>query len=368
MSISFSALVVQVAPDTTASAMPMLAPTRASPTNILAPSSSSREISATPVQLHGFERRARTHPGVSSSSISVSPSSSTSAAPNSSTSSFFQNKAAVTGVFITVGLVIAILLVSIITCLVRRRRQRQRQRDQEMDASFRQTMDRAANGWRQMPSLDRSAPWKKASSVYSAASHGTYLQPALSVAPPQYDSGFARRRDDAPSEHWDAELGGNSTAPRMVGEEITQPQRAAPVHPRQTSGDSVSVRALARRPSQSAVVHRAAPQVPANAHPSIYTSSPPPTDSVSPILTVSPVFPTSLPNPYDGQDQESQVRGTHLLSPNRPNSLSTSPTTPISPTPLPNPYDVEEREKRLTTNMPLSPMPLSPTPLPNPYG
>ncbi|KAJ7928310.1 hypothetical protein B0H13DRAFT_1860508 [Mycena leptocephala] len=181
-------------------------------------------------------------------------------------------------------------------------------------------MDRAANGWRQTPSLDRSVRSQKVPSVYSAASHGTYVQPALAVPPPQYDSGFAPREDNASMEHCNAGLAGIGRASRMVGENITQPQRAALVYPTQTSGDSM--------------------------FPSIARS-----------------VPKSTRRPGDAEHA--------LVVPeskrHRPNSLSTSPTTPISPTPLPNLYDAEEWGKRPTTNMPLSPIPLSPTPLPNPY-
>ncbi|KAK7050594.1 hypothetical protein R3P38DRAFT_3608434 [Favolaschia claudopus] len=105
------------------------------------------------------------------------------AASNSGSPSFFENRAAIAGVFTAVGLVLLIPLLLILRCLSRRRRQQRL--DREMDevsavpASVRAFLEDDDEA-----SVDFSSPGSHSyENEFSATSHGSCAQPSLSTAP-----------------------------------------------------------------------------------------------------------------------------------------------------------------------------------------
>jgi len=194
------------------------------------------------------------------------------------------------------------------------RSRRLRQLDREMDASFQETMNQAAAGWRRT-SLDRGAGLQRAPSAFSthsAASYGAYTEPPLAVAPQQpnyYNYGSAHPGEYAPAtEYWTAGpppmAMGTGAAQGRGGPQMMQPQRAQ-VYGAQTQTYAQAESGLVHRPSQSAAIQlHAEPQAAPRDYLSNYTSPPPPQDSVH-----SPVSPIPMPNPFDSKEEREQAYG-----------------------------------------------------------
>ncbi|KAJ7122201.1 hypothetical protein C8R44DRAFT_919393 [Mycena epipterygia] len=271
---------------------------------------------------------------VSATSASSSPSSSASSSASTRASTFLQNKAAMAGVFSTIGILTAIVLIYCITRALRRRRARRLDRDMDAIAlvpdSLRAIAAEADNESHRLPSLD-----------LSPASHGSPYKPP-SLSPPQHAYGFPPQRDYdyAASEYSNAGAAGIGAArtrsvtrgpsppvpafmadygqPRIV----QQPQRAqAQVYHSHDVARAQSQSALVHSLSQSSQVNtnagsegspQAAPPLPVKDYLSNYMS-PPKSAELSPTTEI-PLSPApALPNPYGQGEDEEDGAGVHKV-------------------------------------------------------
>ncbi|KAJ7362444.1 hypothetical protein DFH08DRAFT_799476 [Mycena albidolilacea] len=270
---------------------------------------------------------------------------------------FFHNKPVVIGVFAG-GAVLLLLLASFITCLVRRssrrrRRARQQQLDREMDASFRETVQRtrAAEEWRSTDprgASSGSAPRKDSVSSEASGSHGMYYAQPLPLPPQQQPAFYAYDRDPAPTpapayrerERETPAVMGLAVRGVVAAPQIVQPARAR-VQGQQRYGNNNNLQSAAPSVAVGDIYPGLQPQpqpLPALYLPhyavSPLSAQPTPANLASP--TEMPITPTPFPNPFDQQQpQQQQQQQGHLLR--TPSTMSTrTAVSPISP--LPNPY------------------------------
>ncbi|KAJ7889518.1 hypothetical protein B0H14DRAFT_1161205 [Mycena olivaceomarginata] len=269
--------------------------------------------------------------------------------------SFFHNKPVVIGVFAG-GAVLLLLLASFITCLVRRssrrrRRARQQQLDREMDASFRETVQRtrAAEEWRGIDPRGASsgnAPRKDGVSSEASGSHGMYYTQPLPLPPQQQPAFYAYDRDPAPApayrEEWEREtpaVMGLAVRGVVAAPQIVQPPARAQVQGQPRYGNSNNLQSAAPsvevggiypglQPNPSRSQRCTCRTTPYRPSPRSLTRRP------SRVRRRCPLRRRPLPNPFDQQQPQQQQQG-HLLR--TPSTMSTrTAVSPISP--LPNPY------------------------------
>ncbi|KAJ7866225.1 hypothetical protein B0H14DRAFT_2733159 [Mycena olivaceomarginata] len=333
-----------------------------------ASSPASSSSTAASITSTGWSVESQTPP--STQLTSASSTSSPSARPRveavTSGTSFFRNKPVVIGVFAGAA-VLLLLLAFFITCLVRcrhRRQQRQRQQqlDREIDASFCETMQHAAEEWRGAgrPSLNpRGASASTLRKVLSVTSESSgshemyYTQPPLPVHPQHqpdfysYDPRFRACYACAGRESLAVmrlAVGVVVAAPQV---QIVQPPRAL-----QARYDYDYDNKKSHLVPQPAEVHpQPLPALylshyavsPLHAHAQA-TFTPSMAGLTSP--TEMPITPTPFPNPFDQQQDQHQYQ---LQQPTQEQewaqgqmlqATSTSTSMAVSPiSPLTNPYD-----------------------------
>ncbi|KAJ7354155.1 hypothetical protein DFH08DRAFT_41247 [Mycena albidolilacea] len=213
-------------------------------------------------------------------SASSTPSLHVAGAASTSGPSFFQNTAAVAGVFTAVGLIYALLFIYLLILLVRRRRQRALEREMDavsfVPASLRAIVDYAdADDPQHLPSLDPSSDTSRSHGGHSGYSGDIWTQPQLPAPQQQQNSyGFPQQREYTPGGYGGATVGG-----ARKQSETVQAQRAR-VYRIQIHAGSESESDLTHRP-QSAVVHDDDDEAPpaAGDYLSSYTSPPPSLES-----------------------------------------------------------------------------------------
>ncbi|KAJ7762878.1 hypothetical protein B0H14DRAFT_2972684 [Mycena olivaceomarginata] len=309
----------------------------ASASSAVASSSSSTSASITPPSSNSAS-----HTPTRTQSTSAFSTSSGTAEAATVGASFFHNKPVVIGVFAG-GAVLLLLLASFITCL--------QQLDREMDASFRETVQRtrAAEEWRGIDPRGASsgnAPRKDSVSSEASGSHGMYYTQPLPLPPQQQPAFYAYDRDPAPApayrEEWEREtpaVMGLAVRGVVAAPQIVQPPPRARVQGQPRYGNNNNLQSAAPSVEVGGIYPGLQPQpqpLPALYLPHYAVSplpaQPNPATLMSP--TEMPITPTPLPNPFDQQQPQQQQQG-HLLR--TPSTMSTrTAVSPISP--LPNPY------------------------------